>query len=164
VSNKEYLPAPDATVTAHFMGPEGISDVVEMSPVPNSAGDFQAEWTATKPGSYLAEITAQTANANGGQHAEELGRSVVIFQRADGVAENFHTAQNRELLERLSRQTGGRYWKPDELTRLPQEISYSAAGISVSDTKELWNMPIVFLVLFLLLFGEWFLRRKWGVV
>ncbi|HEX7158818.1 MAG TPA: hypothetical protein VF214_07375, partial [Edaphobacter sp.] len=32
VSNKEYLPAPDANVTVHFMGPESISDVVEMSP------------------------------------------------------------------------------------------------------------------------------------
>jgi len=164
VTNKEYLPAPDANVTAHFMGPENTSDLVEMSPVPNSPGDFQADWTATKAGSYLAEITAQTANASGGQHAEELGRSVLIFQRTDGVAENFHTAQNRELLERLSRQTGGRYWKSGELARLPREISYSEAGISVSDTKELWDMPIVFLVLFLLLFSELFLRRKWGVV
>jgi hypothetical protein len=146
------------------MGPEGISDLVEMSPVPNSPGDFQANWTATKAGSYLAEVTAQTANANARQHAEELGRTVLIFQRTDGVAENFHTAQNRELLERLSKQTGGRYWKPDELAKLPRDISYSEAGISVSDTKELWNMPIVFLVLFLLMFSEWFLRRKWGVV
>ena len=42
-------------------------------------------------------------------------------------------------------ETGGRYWKPDELSRLPNEISYSEAGISVRDTKELWNMPVVFL-------------------
>jgi uncharacterized membrane protein len=164
VSNKEYLPAPNANVSVDFMGPESISDIIEMSPVPNSPGDFQADWTAAKAGPYLAEITAQIASATAGQHAEELGRTVLIFQRTDGVAENFHTEQNRELLERLSKQTGGRYWKPDQLAKLPQDISYSEAGISVSDTKELWNMPIVFLALFLLLFGEWFLRRKWGVV
>ena len=86
------------------------------------------------------------------------------FQRTDGVAENFHTEQNRELLEKLASETGGRYWKPDELNRLPNEISYSEAGISVRDTKELWNMPVVFLLLLGLMAAEWLLRRKWGVV
>ena len=80
------------------------------------------------------------------------------------VAENFHTVQNRELLEKLASETGGRYWKPDELKRVPNEISYSDAGISVRDIKELWNMPVVFLWLLLLMAAEWLLRRKWGVV
>ncbi len=89
---------------------------------------------------------------------------MIAFQRTDGVAENFHTEQNRTMLEKLSAETGGRYWKPEELGKLPQEISYSEAGISVRDTKELWNMPIVFLVLLALTAGDWLLRRQWGVV
>ena len=76
-----------------------------------------------------------------------MGSDVLTFQREDGVAENFHTEQNRHLLEQLSSQTGGRYWKPSELKNLPRDISYSEAGISVRNTKELWNMPIVFLLL-----------------
>jgi uncharacterized membrane protein len=157
VRDKEYVPAPDAHVVAHVIGPEGTSALVDMRPVPDNAGTFQAEWTAEKPGSYVAEVTA-------GRGAEELGRDVLTFERTDGVAENFHTEQNRELLEKLSSQTGGRYWKADELGRLPREISYSEAGISVRDTKELWNMPIVFLVLLGLMSGQWMLRRKWGVI
>ncbi len=157
VRDKEYMPAPDARVVAHVIGPEGASALVDMQPVPDNAGTFQAEWTAEKPGSYVAEVTA-------GRGADELGRDVLTFERTDGVAENFHTEQNRELLEKLSSQTGGRYWKADELGRLPREISYSEAGISVRDTKELWNMPIVFLVLLGLMSGQWMLRRKWGVI
>jgi len=99
-----------------------------------------------------------------GRATEELGRDVVTFERQDGVAENFHTEQNRELLEKLSEETGGRYWGADELGKLPSEISYSEAGISVRNTKELWNMPIVFLVLLGLMAGEWLLRRKWGMI
>ncbi len=93
-----------------------------------------------------------------------MGSNVFPFERIDGVAEHFHTVQNRELLEKLSAETGGRYWKADELTRLPEEISYSDAGISTRDIKELWNMPAVFLWLLLLMAAEWLLRRKWGVV
>ena len=57
---------------------------------------------------------------------------------------NFTPNQNRPYLDQLASQTGGRYWKPDDLKNLPRDISYSEAGISVRNTKELWNMPIVF--------------------
>ena len=105
----------------------------------------------------MAEITA-------GRSTEELGRDVFTFERQDGVAENFHTEQNRELLEKLATETGGRYWKTSELAKLPSDISFSEAGISVRNTKELWNMPIVLLLLFGLMAGEWLTRRKWGMI
>lgn len=157
VRDKNYLPAPDASVEAHILGPGGISAMVEMTPVPDAPGTFQAEWTAEKPGSYLTEVTAQ----RGG---EQIGRDVLTFQRMDGVAENFHTEQNRDLLEKLASQTGGRYWKPQELSKLPSEIAYSEAGITVRETKPLWDMPAIFLLILILLFAEWLLRRKWGIV
>jgi hypothetical protein len=157
VRDKEYMPAPDAKVTAHLIGPNGISVMLDMTPAADNPGVFHAAWTADKPGSYLAEVTAQKGS-------EELGSDTFPFERIDGVAENFHTLQNRELLEKLATETGGRYWRPEELGRLPSEISYSDAGISTRDIKELWNMPVVFLWLLLLMAAEWLLRRKWGVV
>jgi uncharacterized membrane protein len=157
VRNKDYLPAADARVEAHILGPGGTAVQVEMAPDPNTPGTFHADWNADKPGSYLTEVTATRG-------AEELGRDVLTFARMDGVAENFHTGQNRELLEKLASQTGGRYWRPQDLSRLPNEISYSEAGITVRDTKDLWNMPAVFLLILLLRSSEWLLRRKWGVV
>jgi hypothetical protein len=82
----------------------------------------------------------------------------------DGIAENFHTDQNRELLTRLASQTGGRYWRPQDLSDLPDEIAFSEAGVTTLETRELWNMPVFLLAIVLLRFTEWLLRRKWGVV
>jgi hypothetical protein len=82
----------------------------------------------------------------------------------DGVAENFHIEQNRELLERLATQTRGQYWKPGNLDKLAARIPLSEAGVTVRQTKDLWDLPLVFLVLLLLRFSEWWLRRKWGIV
>jgi uncharacterized membrane protein len=163
VRDKQFMPAADARVTAHFIGPDGISAMVDMLAVQDTPGTFRADWMAEKAGSYLAEVTAQQG-AQGDRGAQELGRDVLTFQRTDGVAENFHREQNRELLEKLASQTGGQYWRQQDLAKLPSEISYSEAGISVRDTKELWNMPVVFLVLVALLTGEWLLRRRWGIV
>jgi uncharacterized membrane protein len=155
--DQEFTPAADAHVSAHVIGPDDLSAMVDLTPVPNTPGTYAMDWTAEKPGSYVAEVTADRGS-------DELGKDVVSFRREDGVAETFHTQQNHELLEKLSDETGGRYWEQSQLDRLPKEISYSEAGISVRDTKQLWDMPAVFLALLGLMSADWLLRRKWGVV
>jgi len=134
-----------------------------MAPVPDSPGQFQAAWSAPKAGAYLTEVTAQRADSATGK-VQELGRDVLTFQRMDGVAENFHTEQNRELLDRLATQTGGQYWKPADLNKLAAAIPFSEAGVTTRETKDLWDLPLIFLVLLTLRFSEWWLRRKWGIV
>ena len=160
VRDQQFQQAANAHVTAHILGPEGISALVDLTPSEQTLGLYQTEWTAEKPGTYVAEVVAESA----AKQSQELGRDVVTFQREDGVAENFHTEQNRHLLEQLASETGGSYWKSSDLKNLPRDISYSEAGISVRSTKELWDMPIVFLLLLGLPIGEWLLRRKWGVI
>lgn len=157
VRDKQYKPVTNARVQARFLQPDGTSATLELTPVPLEEGIYGGEWTAEKPGSYVAEILA-------GQDQEQLGHDVLTFRREDGVAENFHTAQNRELLEKLSEQTGGRYYKPDEASKLTNEISYSEAGITTRETRDLWDMPVIFLLALAIRASEWLLRRKWGVV
>jgi hypothetical protein len=118
---------------------------------------YTADYTTPKAGSYLVEMVAKHGT-------EELGRDVLTFRREDGVAENFRAEQNRELLEKLSSETGGRYYKPEDSGKLGNDISYSEAGITVRETRDLWDMPAIFLVLVMLRSAEWLLRRKWGVI
>ena len=157
VRDRTYLPASDAKAEAHILGPDGIAESIEMRPDPIESGVYTADWTTPKPGSYLVEVTASRGT-------EELGRDTMTFRREDGVAENFRIQQNRELLEKLSSETGGRYYTPQDAQKLGKDISYSDAGITVRETRDLWDMPIVFLVLLSLRAGEWLLRRKWGVI
>ncbi len=157
VRQATYLPASDALVQAQIEGPEGISECVTLRPEQLKEGQYSAEWNATKPGSYLAEVTAK-------QDGKVLGRDVLSFRRENGIAENFHREQNRELLEKLAEETGGHYFRADQAGRLADEISYSEAGLTARETKDLWNMPIVFFAAIFLRAAEWLLRRKWGVV
>jgi uncharacterized membrane protein len=157
VRDTTYLPTSDAQVEAHIVGPDGTSQTVEMHPDPLEQGVYTADWSAEKAGSYVTEVVAKRGQ-------EELGRDAIAMRRENGVAENFHLEQNRDLLEKLSSQTGGRYYRSTETKQLGQDISYSEAGITVRETRDLWDMPIVFFVALLLPLTEWLLRRKWGVV
>jgi uncharacterized membrane protein len=157
VRDTTYLPTSDAQVQARIVGPDGGSQSVDLHPDSLEQGVYSADWDAGHAGSYVAEVTATRGQ-------QELGRDVITFRREDGVAENFHLEQNRDLLEKLSSQTGGKYYRPDQVSRLGEDISYSDAGITVRETKDLWDMPIVFFVALLLCCTEWVLRRRWGVV
>lgn len=157
VRDKEYKPLSTARVQARFLAPDGSSATLELSPRPLEEGVYTGEWTAEKPGSYVVETLA-------GEEQQEVGRDVLAFRREDGVAENFHTGQNRELLQKLSDQTGGKYYTSADASKLPNEISYSEAGITSRETRDLWDMPVIFLLALGIRASEWTLRRKWGVV
>ncbi len=157
VRDTTYLPTSDAQIQARIVGPNGAAQTVDLHPDSLEQGVYTADWDAGLPGSYVAEVT-------GTRGQQELGRDVITFRREDGVAENFHLEQNRDLLEKLSSETGGRYYRPNDVSRLGEEISYSDAGITIRETRDLWDMPIVFFVVLLLCCTEWMLRRKWGVV
>jgi hypothetical protein len=160
VRDTQFQPAVNAHVTAHLIGPESTNAWIDLEPSQDTPGLYSATWSADKAGGYLAEIVAETVE----KQKQEIGRDVLTFRREDGVAENFRTEQNRAFLQQLASQTGGQYWTPEATRDLPENISYSEAGISVRSTNELWNMPIVFLLLLGLSVGEWLLRRRWGVV
>jgi uncharacterized membrane protein len=161
IRDKDYNPVVDARVEAHMTGPQGTQAVVQLAPDPNNRGIFHADWNAEKPGVYTADITASRTGSQGNQ---DLGHDSLTFQRVDGVAENFHTEQNRSLLEHLSAETGGRYWRPQDLPKLASDVPYSEAGITIREAKDLWNMPVVFLLILVLRASEWLLRRQWGIV
>jgi uncharacterized membrane protein len=157
VRDHAFAPAADARVAAHLIGPQGLTSTIELDPVRNTPGRFRSSWAPPVAGTYVAELTAQRGN-------EEIGRDIATFQRLDGVAENFHLEQQRALLEQLAASTGGRYLQPAELASLPRSIPYSQAGITVRQVKELWSVPVAFLLILSLRLGEWLLRRKWGIV
>jgi len=153
VRDKKFQPVANALVQAHIVGPENVSDMVTLTPVPSEEGVYAADYTAEKQGSYLAEISAG-----------KNGSDVVMFRREDGTAESFGATQNKELLQKLAEQTGGKYMTAGEARRIPEQINFSEAGITTSQTLDLWDMPIVFLFALGLRGTEWLLRRKWSVV
>ena len=80
------------------------------------------------------------------------------------IAISPHGGRDISIMQAISQQTGGRYYRPSEADKLGDDISYSDAGITVRETKDLWDMPIVFFMALLLCCTEWLLRRRWGVV
>jgi hypothetical protein len=157
VRDKNYDTVSGATVRTTVARPDGGSDVVELKPDPLEPGMYTGEYTADKAGTYVAVTSAK-------QDKTDLGQDALTFRREDGVAENFGAAQTKDLLEKLSSDTGGNYYTPANAKKLSGEVAVSEAGITAHDNLDIWDMPILFLLVILIRGGEWLLRRKWGVV
>jgi uncharacterized membrane protein len=157
VRDEEWSPLNDATVVAHISHPNGTTSEERMEPVSGQSGEYRLVTTASTPGTYITEIIAKRGS-------EEVGRDSVTFRREDGVAEDFSRQQNRPLLQALSQRTGGKYYTPDDASSIASDMTYSEAGLTMRETRDLWSMPTFFLALLLLKSAEWLLRRRWGAL
>jgi uncharacterized membrane protein len=155
VRDKLFRPAADAAVEVEVSDGLGPPTVVPMTPVAGERGVYEAHYETARPGVYRFETTARAGE-------ETLGQARFAVRREDGVVEHFRVQQNRPLLERLAAATGGQYFAVGDVGRLPEAVRFSEAGSVERQVLDLWNMPIVFLLLLLLKGAEWLLRLWWG--
>ncbi len=155
VRDQDFEPATDAVVTVAVDAPNAPRRTLTMSPAAGVPGRYELTVDADDVGIYRFEAEAVLEE-------ESLGVSRVAVRRQDGVAEHFSVQQNRSLLERLAAATGGRYFTLADADDIPEAVQFSDAGIVERQILDLWNMPILFLLLFLFKGGEWLLRLYWG--
>ena len=72
---------------------------------------------------------------------------------ADPTDEYFGAGMRPALLERLARETGGRFYTPSTVGALANDMMYTQSGTTVVERRELWDMPAIFLVLIGLMYG-----------
>ena len=66
-------------------------------------------------------------------------------------------------MQRLADDTGGRFYRADNTANLVDAITYSGRGITITEDRELWDMPIVLMLALLFMGSEWAYRRSRGV-
>jgi hypothetical protein len=154
VLDESFRAVPAANIAIKATSDAGAVVPARVEASGRGDGRYTVSVDARAAGLYRVELTAMS----GGQ---ELGRASTHLRRADGVLEQFSAWQHRPMLERLARDSGGRYWTLDALAGLPEAIRYSRAGMVERQTLDLWNIPLALLLLAMLKCGEWLLRRYW---
>jgi uncharacterized membrane protein len=154
VTDETFQPVNGATVTATVSSPDGSKQDIPMQLSVEEDGIFRAEVDAPSAGVYRVEVSARNGE-------KEVGRSSAYFQRADGGLEYFSAEQNVPFLTRLAEQTGGKYYPIEKADALPEQLTYSPAGISVPEVRDLWDMPVWLFLLFGIKGTEWIMRKRW---
>jgi len=92
-----------------------------------------------------------------------LGADTVFLRVAPSEEEYFAAGRRTRLLERIAEETGGQTYTPATVSTLPDDITVTGAGVTLVEERDLWDMPILFLILLALLGAEWGWRRTRGL-
>jgi len=156
VRDATYIELNGATVTAHVAGPAGIAFDVPLEWTVDRDGEYRGSFTPPEPGLYEVRVRAQ--------HDDAVIEGTAWVEAAPPVAEYFGAQMRASLLRRIADETGGRFYTLDDVATLPEDIRYTERGTTVQEQKDLWDMPIVFLLLVGLIGAEWTYRRLRGLI
>ena len=166
---------PQETVTvlaevgdANFEELNNSSVVAVVTDPAGTLSERPMEWTAEKDGEYRTTFTAGVegfyeVRVEASSNGELLGEDVAYVQVASSDNEFYDSTMRASLLKRMADDTGGRFYTPDTAASLADDIQYVGGGVTVVEERDLWDMPVVLLLLVTLILGEWGYRRLRGL-
>ncbi len=156
VEDSTFNPVNDAGVTLSVTEPSGARTEVPMEWTVSKDGEYRATFTPSEPGAYDVKVNATRKGAS-------LGTNSTFVSASAGEREYFDAEMREPLLQRIAKETGGRFYTPSNVSSLPEDIRYSGGGSTSREEMDLWDMPFVFLLLIALLGAEWGVRRAKGL-
>ncbi len=156
VVDSTFAPVSQASVVARVTTPTGGLVDVPLERSPTADGTYTGRYVPTDRGAFAMSATARIAS--------DTLRSVSGALLADDQGADVEQAELRTgLLRQVANETGGHYYPLSQAARLAEDVNFTESGVTQRDAHDLWDMPIVFLLLVTLLGAEWFYRRRRGL-
>ena len=157
LNDPRFEPVSEARVVATVTLPSGREIELPLEPsYEEKVVTYRGNLTVTETGVHKISATAR----RGGVMAGEATSSFLVTAQN---REFFDAGQNETLLKRIAAETGGRYYPMAEAEKVTDEITLLEGRHSERVSRDLWDMPINFLLLIGLVAGEWFLRKREGL-
>ncbi len=154
--NPDFTPMRGAEPRAILTAADGSEQVLPLTEHPSRAGVYETDLRTDQAGDYLVRVELDDDDEVLQSGETRLGVS------AEGD-EYFRSEMNEKLLGRIANETGGRFFGADDADRLGDALDDSQPRARALLRHELWDMPILFLLLVLLLGSEWGYRRWRGL-
>jgi hypothetical protein len=156
VVDSTFVAVSGASVVARVTTPTGAIVEVPMERSLREEGTYTARYVAPERGTYALAAVASVGR--------DTLRSAPGAMLADDAGADVEQAELRApLLRRIAEETGGRYYPLADANKLVDDVTYTESGVTQRDARDLWDAPIVFFVLVLLLGLEWAWRRRRGL-
>ncbi len=157
VYDEVYEPVSDTTVWLKITDPDGGIEDIRMLADIDRAGDYIASFSAAKSGVHHLEVSS-----SGGLSKD--GYASLSFLAANSMHEMRGAAvMNRDLMEKIAQVGGGNYYTPENADLLVKDLNNKRKVHTVTYKLDIWNIPIVFFLLFFCFGLEWLLRRRTGL-
>ena len=156
VRDAGYLRVNNARVTATVVGADGTTRELPMEWTVDRDGEYRASFTPEATGLYEVRVNARTADT-------VVAADTIFVQAAELNTEYFDAEMRATGLKRIAEETGGQYYTPETLAKLPEDLTFTKSGATVLQQMDLWDMPVIFFLLVALVCTEWAYRKARGL-
>jgi len=156
VADPTFVDLNDARVVAHVSAPDGSVEDVPLRWSGDRAGRYVGEFVSGARGRYRVSVEAERTGRS-------LGTGDAWVRAQPGDEEFFDATMHEEALRRIADETGGRFYTADNAAGLAEDVKYAGRGVTMTEERDLWQMPIVLLALLGLVCAEWGYRRAAGL-
>ena len=150
-------PIVDAEFKARIVKPDNKpSDAVMIHRDEQMIGSFRE---TQLPGDYTIEVTAT-------RKGEMLGSARTRFIVSQQDLELDNASADLDSMKSVAKSSGGEVIEPERLPKWLGELMKKTDYLDVKQEtkKTLWDQWPLFFAVVLLLTGEWYLRKRWGLV
>jgi uncharacterized membrane protein len=162
VLKDDFTPTGQASVQVRVFGPEGEPSLLSATAT-SEEGEYTADYTPTKEGSYRVEAEANLAG-------KTLGKDRTSFSVAFPYGEIDDGRPRNDLLKQIAETSHGEYfsindWNDQALQKIAAKLeSHAPSQIVEQRQTRLWSTLWPFSIILVLLSIEWWMRRKWGLI
>jgi len=156
VSDRTFLKVNNAEAVARVTSPSGNVSEMPLEWSVTRDGQYKASFTPTEKGLYRVDVRARMGT-------DSIVSDPSYIASGDLSTEYFGAEMRAPLLRRIADETGGRFYTGENVAQLAKDIVFTDAGNTVVDRKDLWDMPIVFLLILALVTSEWGYRKLRGL-
>lgn len=155
---KDLQPVNDASIVATITDPQGNREDVPLDWILSEEGVYKAQYVPQEEGDYRVAV-----------HVEgwKIKPVETDFRVSEPMVESADTGLKVDALREMAKIANGRYFDFAQAGELPDEIAKSMKDARYSGMKpednEIWDMPLLFLLAFVLMAVEWGLRRRAGL-
>jgi uncharacterized membrane protein len=151
-----YLRRNGMSLSAMITGTGGVVQPVPFEWAPDRDGEYSATAVPTGAGLQSIEVVAVSGR--------DTTRAPLSYVHVTEPMDEYFAAERGDgLLEQLAEATGGKTYTPERATDVARDLTYSTSGSTAVRRLDLWDAPLVLLMLLALLAGEWTLRRQRGL-
>ena len=156
ISDRTFLKVNNAQAVARLTSPSGTVSEMPLEWSVTRDGEYKASFTPTEKGLYRVDVRTRVGT-------DSIVSDPAYISSGDLSTEYFGAEMRAPLLRRIADETGGRFYTGDKVADLAKDIVFTDVGNTVVDRKDLWDMPIVFLLVLALVTSEWGYRKLRGL-
>ncbi|MFI5229088.1 MAG: hypothetical protein ACHQWU_08465, partial [Gemmatimonadales bacterium] len=156
VADSIFVPRNDAKVVAHLSNEHGFTRDLPLDWAIDRDGEYRGTFTPEEAGTYTIKVEATLPSG------ATFGDTTFV-RVADLNTEYFDAEMRAPLLQRMAKETGGKFYTPATAGTLAADLALSKHGVTVVNQMDLWDMPVIFLLLVALVSAEWSYRKMRGL-